>query len=869
MGELLERDGPLAALTAAADAAARGDGRTLLVSGEAGIGKTSMLERFGANLGRGRILWGACEALATPRPLGPLHDVAAAAGSAVRAALARAGDRAALFAAVLDELARPPAPTVMVFEDLHWADAATLDLVKYLGRRIQHVPALLVLSHRDDTASLDKLRDVLGNLPPAHVTRLLVPPLSRTAVERLAAGARRRDGGGVHAATGGNAFFVAEVLRHGGATGDVPVTVRDAVLARAAMLSADAHDLLQLVAIVPRQVDLGLVGDVLAPSTATIEVCLASGLLVADSANLRFRHELARTAIEEAIALPRAAALHRRVLAALEARPQGEASLAARAHHAQKAGDGDAIRRWSPPAAREAALRGARREAAAHCRAALEHGSRLAVAERAALLDELATHCFELNELEPAIAAREAAIELHGVGGDIERQSEALAAHAMSLVRALRNADADAAGRRALDLAATLPPGRALARAQTTESYLRMLNRDYDDAITWGQKAIALAEGAGDLATLARAYLTLGAATMFVDYAQGCAHVDRSLELARSLDDGGAGVADAHVMLGTASGELHEFAAAERYLEAGIAFARAHDLDRLAGYMEGWQALCDVHRGRWVLAGERANVVVARELGGTTNRVVALLALGRLRTRRGDPGAAAVLDEALELALRSGTLQRLGPVCAARAEAAWLDGDGERAAREAERAFDLAVAKRHPWLLGELAFWRHRAGALTAPPRGSAAPFRLQIAGRATDAAAAWRAMGCAYEEARALADGDEPAQRAALAILDRLGAKPLADRVRRQMRQSGVRAVPRGAVTATRSNEAGLTARELEVLALVADGCRNAQIADRLSRSARTVEHHVESILAKLGVASRTEAVAAARRIGLLAKNG
>ena len=824
-----------------------------------------LLERFVADLGAGRVLWGGCEALATPRPLGPLHDLAAAAGPRLGAALAGAADRAVLLAAVLDEIAQPPGPTVMVFEDVHWADDATLDGVKDLGRRIQQAPALLVVSHRDDPASLAKLRGVFGELPPAHVTRLQVKPLSRAAVGHLAAGAARRDGDGVHAATGGNPFFVTELLRHHGDADAVPVSVRDAVLARAATLPAAALELLQLVAIVPRQVDLGLVADVLSPTTETIEACLASGLLVADASSLRFRHELARTAVEEALPAPRAALLHRRVLAALEARPERSPSLAARAHHAQRAGDVDAILRWSPQAAHEAALRGARREAAAHCRAALAQGDRLATGERAALLDDLATHCFELNDLAAAIDAREEAIALYAGAGDTERQSEAFAALAMSLVRALRNADADAASRRARDLAAALPPGRAIAKACAIESYLRMLNRDYDDAIAWGERAIALADACGDHATLAGAYLSLGAARMFVDYAAGCADVARSLELARALDDGGAGIADAHVMLGTASGELHEFAAAERYLEEGIAFARAHDLDRLAGYMESWQALCDVYRARWPLAGERANVVVAREVGGTTNRVVALLALGRLRTRRGDPGAAEVLDEALELASRSGTLQRLGPVCAARAEAAWMAGDLERSGREAARAFDLAAAKRHPWLLGELAFWRCRAGTLAAPPAGCAEPFRLQIEGSWQAAAAAWRDMGCAYEEARALAEGDEAAQRAALAILDRLGAKPLADRVRRQMRQAGVRSVPRGAAPFTRSNEAGLTARELEILALLADGKTNAQIASRLSRSARTVEHHVEAILAKLAVASRAEAAAAARKLGLL----
>jgi DNA-binding CsgD family transcriptional regulator len=322
-------------------------------------------------------------------------------------------------------------------------------------------------------------------------------------------------------------------------------------------------------------------------------------------------------------------------------------------------------------------------------------------------------------------------------------------------------------------------------------------------------------------------------------------------------------------MLGSGSGEVCEFAAADRYLADGIAFAHAHDLDRVAGYMEAWQALCDLYQGRWDVAGERANAVAGRETGGTTNRVVALIALGRLRTRRGDPGAMELLDEALELAAQSGTLQRLAPVCAARAEAAWIAQPGGRSGREAERAFRLALDKGHPWFVGELAFWLWRAGELDQAPPACAAPYRLQIEGDWQRAAAAWERIGCPYEQARALADGDEAAQRAALAILDRLGARPLAERLRAQMRAAGVRSVPRGPQPRTRSNAAGLTARELEVLALVAEGWRNAQIAARLSRSTRTVDHHLEAILAKLGAATRGEALAAARRLGLLPRNG
>lgn len=263
MSKLLEREALLAVLGEHGRSAAEGRGRTVLVSGEAGVGKTALLERFAGELSSGRVLWGGCEALATPRPLGPLHDIAGSAATGLSARLSANGDRAAVFGAVLEELGRPPTPTVMVFEDIHWADEATLDLVKFLGRRIQRVPALLLLSHRDDAASLDRLRGVLGELPPAHVSRVPVPALTRNAVEQLAVVAGRGDAAGIHAVTGGNAFFVAELLRQSSERGVVPASVRDAVLGRAARLPAAAIEVLHLLAIVPRQVEPALAAALL------------------------------------------------------------------------------------------------------------------------------------------------------------------------------------------------------------------------------------------------------------------------------------------------------------------------------------------------------------------------------------------------------------------------------------------------------------------------------------------------------------------------------------------------------------------------------------------------------------------------------
>jgi DNA-binding CsgD family transcriptional regulator len=185
--------------------------------------------------------------------------------------------------------------------------------------------------------------------------------------------------------------------------------------------------------------------------------------------------------------------------------------------------------------------------------------------------------------------------------------------------------------------------------------------------------------------------------------------------------------------------------------------------------------------------------------------------------------------------------------------------------REAQAAFELASDKGHPWFVGELAYWLWRAGDLNHAPATCAEPFALQIKGRWREAAIAWEKIGCPYEQACALADGGEPAQREALLIFDRLGASPMADRLRQQMRAAGVHAVPRGPRATTRSNSAGLTAREVQVLALVANGWQNTRIAARLSRSPRTVEHHLAGILSKLDASSRSEAVARARDRGIL----
>jgi DNA-binding CsgD family transcriptional regulator len=313
-------------------------------------------------------------------------------------------------------------------------------------------------------------------------------------------------------------------------------------------------------------------------------------------------------------------------------------------------------------------------------------------------------------------------------------------------------------------------------------------------------------------------------------------------------------------MLGSGLGEMYELERSEQSLRRHIAFAGEREMSTL--YTRSWLACVHVYRGRWDEGATLAREVLS---GDSISAITARVAIGRVRARRGDPGVAEVLDEALELAAPGRHLQRLAHVRAARAEAAWLAGDREAAVEEARAAYPLALEKRHLWFAGELAYWQWKAGVLDSWPDWIARPYRLQLEADGRAASDAWLEHACPYEAARALAESDdEEAQLEALAELDRLGAGPLAKLVRQGLRARGA-TVPRGPRASTRANPAELTTRELDVLRLVAGGMQNAEVAEELVLSRRTVDHHVSAILRKLQVRTRGEAAAEAARLGLL----
>jgi len=496
--ELLEREHELAALAAALTDVREGvGGRLVLVGGEAGVGKTALLRRFCDDSAPGaRLLWGACDALFTPRPLGPFLDVAETIGGEFED-LVETGAKPHEVASALRRELRRQTPTILVLEDLQSADEASLDVLKLLARRVDTVPALVLASYRDD--ELDRghrLRVVIGELAASEPTRRLrLSSLSSAAVAQLAE-PRGVDADELYRTTSGNAFFVTEVLA--AAAAQIPATVRDAVLARAARLTPAARSLLDAVSVCRPQAELWVLESLADGALDGVEECLTSGMLAPVPGGVAFRHELARLAIEESLPPNRSLELHRKALAALEHPPHGDPDLARLAHHAEAAGDAKAVLEFAPAAGARAASLGAAREAAAQYARALRFADSLAPDLKGDLFDQRAYACYVIGQFEESLDAQQRALECHRRAGDRRREGDSLRSLSRLLRYVGRVEAAMEVGYEALAVLGPLQAGHELAMAYCNLSHLYMHLEDAEQTIEWGRRALELAEQLDD-----------------------------------------------------------------------------------------------------------------------------------------------------------------------------------------------------------------------------------------------------------------------------------------------------------------------------------------------------------------------------------
>jgi DNA-binding CsgD family transcriptional regulator len=844
--ELLERGSCLGALDEYAADATSGRGRLVLVTGEAGIGKTAVIDAFRAAHPELTWMWGACDGGFTPRPLGPLHEIASGVGGRLRELCREDADRNELFTEFLATLASAPSTPVVVVEDLHWADEATLDWLGHLSRRVGQLRALVLLTYRDDEPDDDVLTDMMGRIASHGSTRrIVVPPLSLGAVQRVAGGT---DPAALHTLTGGNPFYLGEVLAIGSAV--VPPSVTDVVRARVQHHSPPAQRILAAAAILARPAPAASFAAVAGVPAMHVDECVASGTLVPVERGFAFRHELTRRAVEQGVPGVQAAELHRIALLALE---QEGADVAELTHHAVGSGDVEAVLRHAPMAGRVAAESSAHREATIQFGRALRYADRMDAQTNADLEEALANSLSTRDEWAEAEEHWQTTIALRRNLDDTEALARCLRRYALCLWRLCR---ADGFREKLDEAWELLRDGDDSAeRAQLL--YLRSSLTDLPPDVRAGavEECARIAKDLGEESLAARALLARG----YVDGHLGVidfGSLEEALETAIRAGDEQL-TAGCYVNLYESSIDMLRLDAyADRY-EEGLGYCLDHEQHTYSVCMRGARVSELTRRGHNEAAIELALATLAETIS-PVNEMHLRIGLVRSGFRLGRPEASEWLERLWTLAGGNDETFWILQVAAVAAEAAWLTGD-ERLVDDRVRAAQARGAEDDPWMYGDLLAQLRRLGLAVEDPGNLPAPYALELAGDDLGAAQRWLELGCPFEEAMALASaGDTEARLRALEIFSGLGSAPATRKVRELLVEEGVR-VPaqRGPRAATAAHPAGLTAREAEVLDLLAEHLTNGEIADRLVLSPRTVDRHVSSLLAKLGVSRRSEAAA------------
>ncbi len=840
----------------------------MVVNGESGAGKSALLQAFVDEcVSDLPVLWSACDPLTTPRPLGPIHDLADELGEVVRSTLVGAQQPHEIFAAVFEHLRVHP--SVLIVDDLHWADQGTIDLLRFILRRIRITRSLVIVALRDDEiGATHRLRALLGDIARSpDATSLSLQPLSSNAIVALAPD-RAAESDRLREITGGNAFFVVEMLDHDG--DDIPRTVRDAILARTTALPPDAWDLLHLLACAPEAIPdpmLALLSVGLTPLRAVGD----AGLIRRGARGVTFRHDLCRIAIASTIPPGGEVAFHRRMLTALEATPGADPAVLV--HHSVGAGDTVRTLQHATAAGRAAARSGAHTQAAAFYRIALDEGGLLDADEEAKLLELLADECYLIDRLDDAIAAGQRAMRLreqrHDLAG-VSSNHRALSVyywysanrdvaeeHAAAAVTVL---DADLPSRSSADL---VQLGHGLA----TQAYLEVQSNSLDRARELLRRAVEVSRGTGDRSLEVRLRLIDG----ICDVVEGR---DASRETTLSILEGHEQLdeiySSGYSNLTYLDVEQRRLRKATELLGFSLPVTVERDLPICYVWQLGSRGRLKLMEGRWDDAIVDAEIVLSGP-GAPLARTWPHLLRGLVELRRGgdaDKDADADLDAAWALACRFDEPMRLLPAAAALVERAWLTGEPDDRLDACRALLDRVPRTGLDWGRGDLAVWLHRLGDPVSLEQAGdiAEPYRQLLTGDAAGAAATWAELGDPYEQALALVDTDDPDDvRRGLDLLDRLGADEVAAKVRQDLRRQGTKTIPARRRESTRANPLGLTNRQIEILQLLEDGSTNAEIAQRLYLSTKTVDHHVSALLSKLHVTSRRDAVRRGVELGLI----
>lgn len=868
--ELIERTEQLRVLENQFQQLKSGEGHTVFLTGEAGAGKTSLVNEYIKIVGSSVVTFiGVCDSLFTPRPLGPLYDIADQIGSDFFALLKDEKDRTLIFATLLRKLADSSKPVILVFEDVHWADEATLDLIKFLTRRINRCKCLFLLTFREDEIHpAHPLKNLFGELPPGNFSKMQVKGFSRETVDQLAAKKGYPSGNKLYALTGGNPFYVMEIL----ATYSlgIPEKVKDSVLTLFNARSGDTKKFWELLSILPSSgIDLDVAKKIEIEFGNCIEDCIASGIIVLKPGHLTFKHELFRLAIEESLTPYRRKNLHKKMLDLMLESPSARTRLAQLVHHARYAEEGELVAKISPQAAREAVALGAHIEASRLYATAIEFTDK-GDGHLVELYEQHAYECYLTNQIASAITSQRSALEIWRyknlslkIGDTLRFLSRLLWYHGTR----------DEAMSSALEAVTVLEndtPTRELALAYSNLAQLYMLAGYRKETLNWSQKAIDLATKFEDYEVLSHALNNLGTVLLMYDEPDGEIKLNQSLTIAleNKLHEH---VARAYTNLASRFICNKSFKKALIAFEAGLKYCEAHDLDSWRYYMLSEKCRLLLETGEWSEAETLALTLYNNSFHPNIVRIGSIEVLALLNIRRGKfEEAWRLISEGKKLAAPTREAYRIIPFLCAELELCWIKRDPIPVLEITTAENTLFPEKQNSWQYTKLAYWKNKCGILNDEVTGVdfIGPFRFEYHGNWEAAIQKWNESGCVFEYALALFQGNEEQQRLSLQILNTLGASSTYALFKSILKSKGVLKIPRGPRESTKKNPAQLTDRQINVLTLLNEGLQNNEIADRLFVSTKTVEHHISAILSKLEVNSRSKAVLEAQKLGILNKS-
>jgi DNA-binding CsgD family transcriptional regulator len=861
--ELVERDGLLASLRQIFRNVAVGEGHCVFVCGEAGIGKTALVKAFcKEQTDDCSIYMGACDALFTPRPLAPLYDILWQVNKDRWPIAAANEERSAFFAGFFQELHTKKGKLLIVFEDIHWADEGTLDFIRFFARRISFLPCLFILTYRDDEIhSGHPLQNVLGQLPPDSFSKLMVTPLSKQAVVKMAT-QKGYNGEEVYSISEGNPFYVNEILAS--YSPGVPDSIKDSILSVYERQKQGTKNAWQVWSIMPEGLEIDRVPKI--KLSMDIDHCFAISVIIVQNGKVVFKHELYRRTIEESLTPFKRIALNKMMLELFLKDFEEKGEIERILHYAKNANEKELVVKYAPLAARKAALIGAHKEASKLFLTAIEYCETNDIDLLVELYQSYAYECYLSNQIKNAIVYQEKALNIW-----LEKMETKQIGNSLCFLSRLwrfegKGKKAEDFAVQAIEVMKEQPSSGANAMVFSNMSELKMLSGESAECISWGEKAIAMAKELDNKEILCHALNNVGSVQMRIPSFKenGVELLQQSLEIALN-NSYHEDAARAYTNLGSNALKMKNYVVAKKAIEDGMRYCEEKGLDFWGAYISSLKARLNLETGNWTAACSIANDLLMNERQPAMVRISALIAAATVTIRRGENDVLSLLLEAKAKAFETKELQWVIPSMVAILEYEWLSAKTVIQKEDIDQTLVLMQKTASDSKENEFAFWMRKAGRQRVPVNEITEAYDISSAERALKAAAVWENLGCPYEQALALFEGNDDDKRKAIRIVHELGGTVVYEKMKQEMRNLSIKNIPRGIRKSTLSNAAFLTSREMDVLQLMGQGLQNKEIAAQLFISAKTVDHHISSLLFKLDANSRSKAVTEAIRLGIL----